>query len=52
MKTSKDCRTNRLIHLPSATPLIEPMYAKSVQSLPEGADWLYEVKLEVGIGMA
>ncbi len=25
---------------------IEPMYAKPVQSLPEGADWLYEVKLD------
>ena len=33
--------------LPPAKPhFVEPMYAKPVQSLPEGADWLYEVKLD------
>jgi bifunctional non-homologous end joining protein LigD len=25
---------------------IEPMYALSVQKLPEGKDWLYEVKFD------
>ncbi len=24
---------------------IEPMYARSVEKLPEGRDWLYEIKL-------
>ena len=24
---------------------IEPMYAQSVQELPHGTDWLYEIKL-------
>jgi DNA ligase D-like protein (predicted ligase) len=33
--------------LPQAVPrFIEPMYAKPVQSLPEGDEWLYEVKLD------
>src|SRR5919106_2473390 len=25
---------------------VEPMYARSAQALPEGKDWLYEVKLD------
>ena len=25
---------------------IEPMYARSVEKLPEGRDWLYEIKLD------
>jgi len=25
---------------------IEPMYALSVQNIPEGKDWLYEVKFD------
>jgi bifunctional non-homologous end joining protein LigD len=25
---------------------IEPMYARAVQQLPEGKDWLYEVKFD------
>jgi hypothetical protein len=24
---------------------IEPMYARAVEKLPEGRDWLYEIKL-------
>src|SRR5262245_48519971 len=40
-------RPKELNALPAAKPhFIEPMYAKPVQSLPEGADWLYEVKLD------
>ena len=31
---------------PAKAHFSEPMYAKTVQSLPEGADWLYEVKLD------
>jgi ATP-dependent DNA ligase len=25
---------------------IEPMYARSVEKLPEGREWLYEIKLD------
>jgi ATP-dependent DNA ligase len=25
---------------------IEPMYARAVEKLPEGRDWLYEIKLD------
>jgi ATP-dependent DNA ligase len=25
---------------------VEPMYARAVQQLPEGEDWLYEVKFD------
>ena len=25
---------------------IEPMYARAVEKLPEGREWLYEVKLD------
>ena len=33
--------------LPKAKPrFIEPMYAKPVQVLPEGNEWLYEIKLD------
>jgi bifunctional non-homologous end joining protein LigD len=33
--------------LPSATVrFVEPMYARLVNNLPEGRDWLYEVKLD------
>jgi hypothetical protein len=36
--------------LPSAKVLfIEPMYALSVQNLPKGNEWLYEIKFD-GIG--
>jgi bifunctional non-homologous end joining protein LigD len=33
--------------LPQAKPhFIEPMYARAVQKLPDGKDWLYEIKLD------
>jgi ATP-dependent DNA ligase len=30
----------------SKIPFIEPMYALTVQKLPEGKEWLYEVKFD------
>lgn len=44
----QDCmRPRELNALPAAKPhFIEPMYVKPVQYLPEGAGWLYEVKLD------
>lgn len=31
---------------PAKIQFIEPMYARSVQTLPEGRDWLYEIKFD------
>ena len=39
--------TRELSRLPAAKPrFIEPMYARLVNKLPEGEDWLYEVKFD------
>jgi ATP-dependent DNA ligase len=39
--------TESLQALPKAKmQFIEPMYALSVQKLPEGKEWLYEVKFD------
>jgi len=32
--------------LPGKISFIEPMYALNARSLPEGPDWLYEIKLD------
>jgi ATP-dependent DNA ligase len=32
--------------LPNKISFIEPMYALGVRNLPEGPDWLYEIKLD------
>jgi bifunctional non-homologous end joining protein LigD len=44
MPRVKASKANR----PSAAQVrfIEPMYALAVKSLPEGKDWLYEVKFD------
>ena len=40
-------RPKDLAALPAAKPhFIEPMYAQTVKALPEGEDWLYEIKLD------
>jgi DNA ligase D-like protein (predicted ligase) len=40
-------KTTGLTDLPRAKPgFIEPMYATSVHELPEGSQWLYEIKLD------
>src|SRR5512147_2774168 len=40
-------RSTEFKALPLAKLLfIEPMYARSVQKLPEGRDWLYEIKFD------
>ena len=31
---------------PAKVTFVEPMYARLVQKLPEGKEWLYEVKLD------
>jgi hypothetical protein len=39
--------TKELSALPKAKPrFIEPMYARLVNALPEGSEWLYEVKFD------
>ena len=38
-KTNKTASAERL-------QFVEPMYARAVQQLPEGKDWLYEVKFD------
>ena len=43
-KTNKTASAERL-------QFVEPMYARAVQQLPDGKDWLYEVKFD-GFGFA
>jgi bifunctional non-homologous end joining protein LigD len=38
-KSTKSASAERL-------QFVEPMYARAVQQLPEGKDWLYEVKFD------
>jgi bifunctional non-homologous end joining protein LigD len=39
--------TTNLKNLPRAKArFIEPMYAKAVETLPEGSEWIYEIKLD------
>jgi len=40
-------KTAKLNDLPRAkVRFIEPMYAKAVQKLPEGKEWIYEIKFD------
>ena len=41
MKTTRDDTTTA-----PAVQFIEPMYALAVQNIPEGKEWLYEVKFD------
>jgi len=41
VKTTRDDTTSA-----TAVQFIEPMYALAVQSVPEGKEWLYEVKFD------
>jgi ATP-dependent DNA ligase len=39
--------SRNLKNLPRAKArFIEPMYAKAVETLPEGSEWIYEIKLD------
>jgi bifunctional non-homologous end joining protein LigD len=44
MSSANVPRTSR--HPPAEVRFIEPMYALAVKNLPEGKDWLYEVKFD------
>jgi bifunctional non-homologous end joining protein LigD len=39
--------TKELLAVPPAKPrFIEPMYALAIKNLPDGKDWVYEVKFD------
>ena len=46
MNASGKIRDSNSVLAPGELRFIEPMYARLVQKVPEGNEWLYEVKFD------